>query len=322
MSVAYARREYRSTLRDESISLSHFLRIRNTGMVSLLISHQRGRGAATSGFLGYSMSLGTRRAFETSAELQRQHDDDSHLLRVSAMQSLPVGEGVGWRLSAAHDGSYDAAWQQRMRAADIELQAARNHGVSGQNLLARGGATWLAGTARAARSVDGSFAVVDLDGLAGIPVLVENQFVTRTDGHGRAVLNNLLPYETNRISIDPLQLPLDTEIKAREIVIQPSWHSGLLVNFPVQRIHPGLMRLVLQDGTAVPTSAVVTFNGGRFVVAKDGLTYVTTLDHGTTGTAQWPGGRCVFRAGPPLAGDPLTDLGDVLCRNTQEPGTQ
>lgn len=322
LALAYASREHRDSGRDESLSLSHFLRVGSTGMVSLLVSHQRGNGSATSGFLGYSMSLGGRRSFEASTEVQRDRSRDHHVVRASAMQALPVGEGSGWRLSATQKGGYDATWQQRLRVADVEVQAARDHGVSGQNILVRGGATWLAGTGRAARSVDNSFAVVDLDGIADVPVYVENQFVTRTDQHGRAVLNNLLPYETNRISINPVDLPLDTEIRSREVEIQPAWRSGVLVNFPVQRIHPGVMRLVLPDGTPVPTGAAVKFNGGDFVVARDGFTYVTTLDHGTTGTVQWPDGRCTFRAAPPVAGEPLTDLGDVSCRNVQENGRQ
>lgn len=318
LSLAYARLEHRDHSRNDSLSLSQFIRVGSAGVISLLVTHQRGSGSSTTGFLGYSMSLGNRRSVEASTDLQRDRQVDRQVVRVSAMQSPPPGEGTGWRIGATHQGSYDAALQQRFAAADVELQAARDHGLTGQNVLMRGGATWLAGTARAARSVDGSFAVVDLDGLSDVPVYVENQLVTHTDQRGRAVLNNLLPYEINRISIDPVDLPLDTEIRSREITTQPAWHSGVLVKFPVQRIHPGLLRLIQPDGKPVPTGAVVSFNGGEFVVAKDGVTYVTTLDHGTTGSAQWPTGRCFFRASPPQAGEPLTDLGDVVCRPTQE----
>jgi outer membrane usher protein len=82
----------------------------------------------------------------------------------------------------------------------------------------------------------------------------------------------------------------------------------------VQRVNPATFRLVQPDGRAVPAGAVVQLNGGTFVVALDGLTYVTTLDHGVGASAQWEGERCAFRVGPPPQDDPLPDLGTIVCQ--------
>ena len=313
-SLAYARRDHRSAPADNTLGLSYFLRLGNAGMLSLLVNHTRSTASGTSAFLGYSMSVGTRRSLSSSVESARGGGSGPATLRSSMMQAVPVGEGSGWRLSATQRGSYDAAWQQRRRFADMEVQAARDNGVSGQSMQVHGGLTFMGGTTRAMRGAEGSFAVVDVAGIEGVPVYLENHLVARTDRHGRAVLSDLLPYEANRISVDPVDVPLDTEITHREIVIQPAWRSGVMVRFPVQRIAPALFRLVQQGGPVVPAGATVAYNGGEFVVAKDGVTYVTTHDHGTTGTARWDGGRCVFRLEPAPAGEPLADLGDVLCR--------
>lgn len=314
VSLAYAHRDHRDSSADNTLGLSYFLRLGNAGMLSLLVNHTRSLNSGTSAFLGYSMSLGARRSLSTSVESQGGSGEGSATLRSSMMQALPVGEGSGWRASATQQGSYDAAWQQRTRFADVEIQAARNNGVSGQSLQAHGGMAWMGGTARAMRGAEGSFAVVDVGGIEGVPVFLENHLVTRTDRHGRAILSDLLPYEANRISVDPLDVPLDAEITRREIVIQPAWRSGVMVRFPVQRIAPALFRLLQADGSVVPAGAAVSYNGGEFAVAKDGVTYVTTHDHGTTGTARWDGGRCVFRLEPAPVGEPLADLGDVPCR--------
>ena len=147
-----------------------------------------------------------------------------------------------------------------------------------------------------------------------VPVYVENQLVTRTDAAGRAMLHNLRSYETSRISIEPEDLPIDTSIDTRTLVIQPAYRSGVVARFPVEHVSPGLFRLLREDASPVPTGARVTFNGGTYTVALDGLTYVTTYDHGVGGTASWDGGRCAFRLDPPPHGDPLPDLGTVQCR--------
>jgi outer membrane usher protein len=314
LSLLYVRREYHNFESEQTYGLTHSMRLGNLGSLNLLVTRSLGSGRSTSAFLSYVASWGARRSYETSAESMHSNDDDRVDLRAGAMQSLPVGEGSGWRVSASQKGNYDASWQQRLRTADVEVQAARNFGRSGQSVSLRGGVATMGGVTRAARSVDGSFALVDLDGMADVPVYVENQLVTRTDSRGRALLNNLLAYHPNRISVDPVDLPLDAAINARTMVIQPGYRSGVVARFPVERVHPALFRLVQTGGAAVPTGAEVRFNGGEFVVAKDGLTYVTTLDHGTTGTATWDGGRCVFRLDPPQSGEPLNELGDVVCR--------
>jgi outer membrane usher protein len=160
---------------------------------------------------------------------------------------------------------------------------------------------------------------VDVDGIAGIPVYVENQLVTHTDAHGKALLHNLISYEPNRISIAPEDLPLNTSVDSRSLVIQPAYRSGVIARFPVQRISPAVFRLHLPDGSPVPAGASVQLNGGTFPVAMEGMTYVTTLDREAGGTATWTGGRCAFRVDAPPPDDPMPDMGKVTCR-TATPG--
>ncbi len=185
--------------------------------------------------------------------------------------------------------------------------------LAGQSLYLRGGATLLDGMLRASRRIDGSFAVVDVGGIADVPVYLENQLVAHTDASGRALLPNLLSYDINRISIEPQDLPLNTAIESRQMEIRPAYRSGVVARFPVQRTSPGTFSLVREDGQPVPAGATVRFNGGTFKVALNGLTYVTTLDHGASGTVEWKGGSCVFQVQLPFGDDPLPDLGTVRC---------
>jgi outer membrane usher protein len=314
VSLAIAHRTFRDLPAARTIGLSHNIRVGKAGSVNFSLNRTTGVELSTTGFLTYSTAWGLRRSFETSAEVGDQSGNGRDKLRASLSQTAPVGKGSGWRLGATQGGNYDAVWQQHLAAVDVEVQAARNFSRSGQSVQVRGSAILLGGRLSATRAIDGSFAMVDVGGIANVPVYLENQLVTHTDSQGRALLHNLLSYEPNRISIAPEDLPLDTSIGSRTLTIQPAYRSGLVAKFPVERVSPATFRLVQSDGRPVPSGAQVSLNGGDFTVALDGLTYVTTLDHGVGGTATWDTGRCTFRVGPPPSDDPLPDMGAIPCR--------
>ena len=199
-----------------------------------------------------------------------------------------MGPGTGYRLSASTAGNYDADWRQQFNGADLELEAARNQGLDGRSAYLSGAMTFLDGQLNTTRSVNGSFAMVDVAGLAGVPVYVENQLTTTTDASGRALLYNLRPYEANRISITPEDLPLDTTIAASSTIMAPPYRSGVIARFPVERVRSGTFRLVTEDGKPVPVGAVVTLKDKQFPVVQDGLVYVTGYDHGMSAEASGP----------------------------------
>jgi outer membrane usher protein len=187
----------------------------------------------------------------------------------SLTQSPPVGPGSGYRLSASTAGNYDADWRQQFHSADLELEVARNQGLDGRSAYLSGAMTFLDGRVDTTRQVTGSFAMVDVAGLADVPVYVENQLTTHTDANGRALLYNLRPYEANRISITPEDLPLDTSIAASSTIMAPPYRSGVIARFPVERVRGGTFRLVMDDGRPVPVGAVVTLKGVQFPVVLE-----------------------------------------------------
>jgi outer membrane usher protein len=182
-----------------------------------------------------------------------------------------------------------------------------------------GAMTWLDGQVNTTRSVNGSFAMVDIAGLADVPVYVENQLTTHTDASGRALLFNLRPYEANRISIAPEDLPLDTAIASSSTILAPPYRSGVIARFPVERVRSGTFRLVTDDGRPVPVGAMVNLKGTSFPVVLDGVVYVTGYDHGMGADATWKGGHCSFRLEPPPDDEPIPDMGTIRCRTSSPP---
>ena len=103
----------------------------------------------------------------------------------------------------------------------MSAQAARYLDASAQSLTLNGGATFMDGELRATRTVTDSFATVEVGGVADVTVYYDNQPVAHTDANGIAVVRDLRSYDVNRLSIDPLQLPLGRlQAQARR------WNSG------------------------------------------------------------------------------------------------
>jgi outer membrane usher protein len=320
LSLAYVDEAYRGSPAQQTVGLTQSIGLGAAGTVNLTLSRTHTADGmtgpaqnSTSAYLIYVHSFGQRRAFTVSGASGSGVGAPANAVSASITESPPVGPGSGYRLSASTAGSYDADWRQQLPAADVEIEAARNQGIEGRSAYVSGAMTWLGGQLNVTRSVSGSFAMVDVAGIADVPVYVENQLTTHTDASGRALLFNLRPYEANRISISAEDLPLDTAVAQTSTAIAPPYRSGVIARFPVERISSGTFSLVTDDGQPVPVGAAVTLNGAQFPVVRDGTVYVTGYDRSTRADATWPGGHCEFELAPPPAHEPMPDLGVVRC---------
>ncbi len=314
MSIAWVQQSFPSQTTQTRLAVNQYLPLGAGGTLLLTLSRSRGNGSGTDVFVSFIHALGDRDAISIAAQGGHGANASANQILASVSHAPPVGPGAGYRLDVASSGDYGADWREQLPAADVEFEAARRQGFDYQSVTAGGTLTWLGGQLYAARTTSQSFAVVTLNGLANVPVYVENQFVARTDERGAVFLPNLLPYTANRVSIDPTDLPLDTELKDRVMVVVPPFNSGVSVNFPVERVRAGLFRLVDSNGAAIPAGATVRFNGSSFRGALDGVVYITDFDHGSDGFATWDMGSCRFQLPAPPPGDPLPDLGTITCR--------
>lgn len=325
LSLAYVRQTYRDAPTQQTLSLTDSISVGRSGTLNLTLTRimssagppgeQLPSQNSTSLYLIYVLPLGGRTAASLTAVGGNGNGAPDDALIASLSESPPVGIGSGYRLSAATNGDYDALWRQQTAAADFEVEAARNSGVQGQSAYVTGAMTLLDGAVNTTRQISGSFAMVDVAGLADVPVYVENQLTARTDASGQALLYNLRPYEPNHISVSPTELPLDTQIDASTAIVAPPFRAGVVVRFPVERVRGATLHLVTDDGLPLPVGASVTLKGRSFPVVLDGMVYVTGYDHGLAAEASWQGGRCTFRLNAPPSGDPLPDLGTIRCRS-------
>ncbi len=314
LSVAYAVASYSNAPRREVGTLSHNISIPNVGYLGLSISRTWSVQNSTSAFLILTKPFGGSSSASLTARYDQEEFGKTQEAIATFQKNPPIGKGSGYRVSASSAGNYDGSWLSQFDYAAVEAEAAKYFQTRAIRASLTGAAVGIGGDVYATRSVNDSFALVDVAGIPDMEVMVDNQVVRRTDQNGRALIRNLRAYDSNRISVDPRQLPLDTRIDSDKMTITPRYRSGVVVKFPVARERGGTFRLVLSNGSPVPTGAEVILKGKRFPVALDGLVYVSGLDHGMSAEAEWNGGQCAFRIDAPIGDDPLPDMGTIVCR--------
>jgi outer membrane usher protein len=169
------------------------------------------------------------------------------------------------------------------------------------------------------RRIDQSFAVVEVGGFSNVQVMADNQPAGRTDARGKALIPRLRAYDANAISIDQRDLPMDASIGAVSLQAIPYFRSGVLVRFPVKRMHAATLTVVLEDGSALPADATVLFVGRKdpVLLGTDGEVYAVEMQAHNVLRAQWHGQHCEMDVVFAASEDPLPDLGTFICKGVR-----
>lgn len=316
--LAYGHQSYWNSEPVETLGASYSVTLGAWGFLSLFANHTRAQSSQTDLYVGWTMPLGDRRSVGSSLSYRPDVPaGESFEATATLQQNLPAGSGTGYRLSASSSDDAQASVSYRGRAGQAGVDYSRRDGVDGWRASALGGLTLTAAGVLPTRWLDQSFAVVQVADYPDLTVYVENQPIGRTDSKGRVLLDRLRPYDTNHVSLDPAELPLDASLSNPTALLTPAFRSGAVVRFPISRATAATMRLVQESGEPVPAGARVHAPGGETTVALDGLIFVTDAAGYNEASASWPGNRCRFAFQRPQDGDPMPDLGEVRCRATE-----
>ena len=316
LQLAYGRQSFWDSESMETVGLSYSTSLQKLGFLSLFVNHASSRTSQTDVFLGWTMPMGDRRSVGSSLAYR---PDISHGDTVEAtatvQQNLPVGSGTGYYLSASSNEDIQANGFYQGRVGQAGVEYSRRLGQDGFRGTAMGGLTLTAAGFMATRWLDDSFAVVQVADYPDLTVFVANQPIGHTDGKGRVLVDRLRPYDTNEVSLDPAELPLDASLSSPTVHLTPAYRSGAVVRFPIVRASAATMRLVQENGQPVPAGARVSAPAGDATVALDGLLYLTDAAGYNEASASWPGHRCRFSFQRTDDGDPVPDLGEIACRS-------
>jgi len=171
-----------------------------------------------------------------------------------------------------------------------------------------------------ARHVDDAFAVISTDGIADVPVRLENRPIGNTDAHGMLLLTPLNAYQNNQISIDPMQLAPDVRIERVKALATPAHHSGALVRFGITPIRAATVLLVDAGNKPLPLGSVVRLHGKEgepALVGLDGIAYLDSLNEHNVLDVQTRGGACHVNFDYIRSAEGIPQIGPLVCRQEQ-----
>jgi len=309
----YTREDFRDGQADVDFIGASYSRLLGFGYLTLSGLHFLGENPSSLLTLSMTMPLGRRDSLSVNAQTQSGGRQGN----VQYQHNLPVGSGIGYRLQAGLSPN-DPDLAEVSLQNDIgtyTFGAARARGQQAYQAAVRGGVALLDGKLFPSRSIDGSFAVVQVPGFSNVRVYQDNQEVAITDSEGYALVPRVRPYQDNPIRIEQADLPLDAEIQGLQLEAVPYDHSGLLLKFPVTRARGAMLTIKLPDGSFLPEGAGVTIEGNPtvFPVGMRGEVYLTGLQQLNKLHVMWRGQSCNLTVRFPESSDPLPHLAPVIC---------
>ena len=235
---------------------------------------------------------------DKSLSLNANQQEGYHQENLQITKNLPLGNGYVYHAMASTNQAMEADVILQSQAGVYSARVDRYLEHTNVNLNARGSAAYFAGHAILSRPIEQSFALVDVPGFPGVDVYYRNQLMGHTNKAGYIYLPDLLPYQENEIHIDPLTLPINSSVGDLSQQVITYRKSGALVLFDVKRSHDILLTLKLDDGTLVPSGAVLKINHDEkasFPVGYNGQAYVTgNVLADISGEVTWDDGSCQF----------------------------
>ncbi len=248
-----------------------------------------------------------------------QRNGNSNGFQANASQSLPSEGGWGWNIAANQQGSQQSGQGELGYQGDYgkvyagySNQSASQYGYAG----ADGSLVWMSGGLFAAREITNGFAVVSTDGVANVPVKLQNNLVGTTNQKGLLLVTPLNSYQKNLLSIDPMDLPANTQISRVDANATPGDRSGAVVHFTIKPIRAAQLVLTDAHGKVIPEGSQVQLTSGRgqsAMVGFDGLVYFDSLEQHNSLQVTTGAGTCSVQFDYPLKAEGIPQIGPLVC---------
>lgn len=160
------------------------------------------------------------------------------------------------------------------------------------------------------------FAVVNT-GTPGVPVYQDNRLVGKTNFLGQYVLPDIPSYQSNKVGIDPLALPMNSDADTTRQTISTARRSGVAVTFGIDHQVDGAV-VIFQDaaGAYLPAGTRGQLQGSEesFVVGYDGQAYVKHLKASNSAKLDLGDHDCAGDFAYQAQAQGQTVIGPVTCR--------
>ncbi len=267
--------------------------------------------------LQFGINLSFDRHYQFSSNVQRNANRNRY--QASLQRALPSDGGYGWRLQNGHNGnmsntSAEGSWQGNYGR--VAAGIARSGDQHASYAQASGGLVWMNRQGFASRRINDSFAVVSTNGIPNVPVKLENRNIGYTNDKGNLLVTRLNAWQHNRLSIDPMDLPIDNKVTIVDQVTTPSDRAGTLVQFSVKKVRAAIVLLTDARGQPLPVASRVHQESrpdSLVFVGFDGETYLENLQDKNRIRVDLPNSTCYAEFDYPTLKDPISYIGPVPC---------
>ncbi|WP_242675134.1 fimbria/pilus outer membrane usher protein [Phytopseudomonas dryadis] len=266
-------------------------------------------------FVGLSLPLGNRRTLSASSNSSGSRTYN----RVQAEQTAVQRGDIGWRL-ASQSGEREqqnAALSYKSDWGRIGVETERADDGNALRATASGAVTLIGGHLFASNRIDDSFALVDTDGAVGVGVNQENRRVGRTDDNGLLFVEDLRAYESNRLSIEPGDVPMNANLAQVEQQVRPADRAGVLVRFAIVQRNGATLRLTDVRGKPLPIGSQVMLLGSdvQVPVGYDGEVFIEGLGpHNEVQVSREGEPDCRARFDYQPDAERIPEIGPLACR--------
>lgn len=252
-------------------------------MLNVNLTHDFNNSDNSSAVIGASMALGQNRS--ASSSLQQQGNGTFFVADIS--QAEPNSGGVGWRAQTRNSADRNdmlAELSYLGRYGQVKAGIATNeddlsfYGGSTGSLVMMGGGLF------PSRRLNSSFAVVSTNGIANVPILLQNSPIGSTNSKGLLLVSPLNAYQENKIGINPMDLPANMRIDKVSIDATPAEQSGMVVALDITPVNAASVILQDDKNQVIPVGSTVEMLSKQDVdvpaamVGFDGEVYLDMLD--------------------------------------------
>ncbi len=133
----------------------------------------------------------------------------------------------------------------------------------------------------AANRMNNSFAIVDTNGFANLPVRRSNRVIGHTNHKGRLLIPDMVAWQENTLEVDVADLPMDAQLNERKLTLKPAELTGITAHFDVQQSNSAIMVVHDENGNAIPPGGRVLLPDAEVtVVGFDGEIFLQDLSAG------------------------------------------
>ena len=275
-------------------------------------------------FLGASFSL-DRDIYVNSSV---QNTKNRNAFAVDVARSTPSAGGIGWRAQAQHNTGDNSSTNGLAELNYLSPYGEVRAGVSSNNdnystfASGSGSLVMMGGGLFPSRQINNSFAVVSTDGIADVPVLLQNNRIGTTNKRGLLLVTPLNAYQANKVAIDPMDLPADLHIEEVSVEATPTDRAGTLVAFNITPARSASVILIDSDRQPIPLGSEVKLSHKKgapsAVVGFDGEVYLEALEEQNVLEVVTPDGTCTASFDYHKQGDDIPLIGPIICQKVKQ----